>query len=67
MNTIQKSNMTGYLIRSHMAKMISVFAIMLGERVPDTSAKCTFTDIANQSTEMKFYINLACQLGLMGQ
>ncbi|HBB04410.1 TPA: hypothetical protein DCZ39_06020 [Patescibacteria group bacterium] len=25
-----------------------------------------FDDVANQSTEMKFYIKLSCQLGLMG-
>jgi len=67
MNTILKANMTGQLIRSHMAKMISVFAIMLGNKAPDTSKTCQFNDIAQQSTEMKFYINLACQLGLMGQ
>lgn len=67
MNTIQKANMTWSLIRSHMAKMISNFAISLGWLTPNTGASCTFSDIANQSTEMKFYIKLACQLGLMGQ
>lgn len=66
MNTIQKANMEDKLLRSHMAKMISVFAIMLGNKVPDTTKQCTFTDIATQSAEMKFYIKLACQLGLMG-
>ena len=50
-----------------MAKMISVFTIMLGGLTPDTTKKCTFTDIANQSLDMRFYINLSCQLGLMGQ
>ncbi len=30
MNTIQKANMEDTLIRSHMAKMISNFAIRLG-------------------------------------
>lgn len=66
MKTIQQANMTGHLLRSHMAKMISVFAVMLADIAPDTTKKCTFTDIASQSTEMKFYIKLACQLGLMG-
>jgi hypothetical protein len=27
---------------------------------------CNFTDIDNETTELKFYIKLACQLGLMG-
>ncbi len=67
MNTIQKANMWGTLIRSHMAKMISNFAIKFGGLTPDTSKSCTFDDITNQSTEMKFYIKLSCQLGLMGQ
>jgi len=48
-----------------MAKMISNFAITLAGFTPDTTKECTFTDIGNQSTEMKFYIKLSCQLGLM--
>lgn len=67
MSTIQKANMTGKLIRSHMAKMISNFAITIAWLTPDTSLDCTFNDIGNQSSEMKFYIKLSCQLGLMGQ
>jgi len=67
MDTIQKANMDGVLIRSHMAKMISNFAITIAGLSPDTSAECDFNDIANQSSEMKFYIKLSCQLGLMGQ
>lgn len=50
-----------------MAKMISNFAITLGGLTPNTGAQCNFTDISSQSAEMKFYIKLACQLGLMGQ
>jgi len=66
MNTIQKANMEGTLLRAHMAKMISNFAITLGGFSPDTSKSCTFEDTANQSAEMKFYIKISCQLGLMG-
>lgn len=66
MNTIQKANMDGVLIRAHMAKMISNFAITLGGLTPDTGKQCIFGDTANQSAEMKFYIKLSCQLGLMG-
>jgi hypothetical protein len=49
-----------------MAKMITNFAIRIAGMVPDISRQCNFTDIANQSTEMKLYIKLSCQLGLMG-
>ncbi len=66
MNTIQKANMDGVLIRAHMAKMISNFAITLGGLTPNTGKTCTFDDIASQSTEMKLYIKISCQLGLMG-
>jgi len=66
MSTIQNADMNGKLLRSHMAKMISVFAIMLGNLTPDTSKTCIFNDVANQSLDMRFYIQLSCQLGLMG-
>lgn len=66
MPTIQQANMWGNLIRAHMAKMISNFAITLWGFTPDTDKECTFDDTANQSAEMKFYIKLSCQLGLMG-
>ena len=66
MATIQKAKMWGILIRSHMAKMISNFAITLGGLTPDTNKTCTFDDIANQNAELKFYIKISCQLGLMG-
>lgn len=46
--------------------MISVFAITFAGLMPDTHKQCTFDDISNQSAEMKFYIKLSCQLGLMG-
>ena len=49
-----------------MAKMISNFAITLGGFTPDSIKQCTFDDVANQSAEMRFYIRISCQLGLMG-
>ena len=64
--TIQQANMTGTLIRKHLAKMISNFAIKQMSRVPNTWMKCNFTDMDTENTEMKFYSKLACQLGLMG-
>jgi hypothetical protein len=49
-----------------MAKMISNFAINKLGLKPNTGTVCEFTDINNETAEMKFYANLACQLGLMG-
>jgi hypothetical protein len=66
MPTIQEANMWGQLIRAHMAKMMASYAINVKGLEPDTSLPCNFTDIANQSTELKWYIKLACQLNLMG-
>ncbi|MCX6824461.1 MAG: leucine-rich repeat domain-containing protein [candidate division SR1 bacterium] len=65
-NSCTTVNLTGTLIRSHMAKMISEFAIRVLKIKPDTTKSCTFTDMKTQSKEMQFYATLACQLGLMG-
>lgn len=49
-----------------MAKMMSNFAINTLGLQPNTGTVCNFTDMNNESDEMKFYAGLACQLGLMG-
>ncbi len=67
MPTLDQANMYGSLIRSHMAKMMVNYAKNVLGKTPDTSLSCNFTDIANQSTELKWYIREACQLGLMGK
>lgn len=66
MDTIQKAHIGGELIRAHLAKMISNFAMVLGWRTPNTSLACNFADIGDQDTELQWYIRTACQLGLMG-
>ncbi|MFA7298862.1 MAG: S-layer homology domain-containing protein [Candidatus Absconditabacterales bacterium] len=66
MNTIQKADMEGELIRSHMAKIMTNYAIRILGKSPNTGAVCEFNDISNQSSEMKFYAKLVCQLGIMG-
>lgn len=65
--SIETANMYGSLIRSHMAKMMSNYAMEVLGQTPDTSLACEFTDIANQSAELQGYIKTSCQLGLMGQ
>ena len=66
MPTIEEANMTGTLIRSHMAKMITNYAIKVLGKTLDTWAVCVFDDIANETPELQMYIKLSCQLWLMG-
>lgn len=63
--TIQEADMEGKLIRSHMAKMIVSYATKVNGMKPDTTKSCNFDDVTNQTTELKWYITSACQLGLM--
>jgi len=65
MPTMQKANMEGKLIRSHLAKMIVSYVVNVLGRKPDLTKSCVFTDIDSQSAELKSYIIRACQLGLM--
>jgi hypothetical protein len=65
-DSIDTSNLMWKILRSHMAKMISNFAINVLEKTPDTNKACNFSDMGNQSKEMQEYTKLACQLWLMG-
>lgn len=63
--SIESADMTGTLIRSHAAKMISQFAMNVLGKNPDLSRRCAFSDIQDQSLEMQYYIELSCELWLM--
>lgn len=63
---IEWADMTWVLIRSHLSKMMSEYAMKVLGKKPDTTKKCVFTDMSNQTEEFKKYAILACQLGLMG-
>lgn len=63
--TIEQANITGTLLRKHLAKMMSNFAIHVLDKVPNTWFVCNFFDIWEETSEMQFYAKLACQLGLM--
>jgi len=45
MNTIQKANMTGNLIRAHMAKMMVNYAIKVLGKYPNATSGCVFNDL----------------------
>ncbi len=63
--TIQDADVQWNLIRAHMAKMMATYAIEMMGSVVDTWRTCTFNDIGDQTEEMKSYIKLSCQLGIM--
>lgn len=63
---IEKADLDGPLLRRHMAKMISEFSMQILDMKPDYSKTCSFPDLWDQTQEMKDYIKLSCQLGLMG-
>lgn len=66
MPTIQEANIEGNLIRSHMAKMIVNYAVKVLLLKPDTTKTCEFNDIEKETTELQWYMKLACQLWIMG-
>jgi len=63
---IDKADMYGNLLRSHMAKMMVNFAKYVGGKSPDYTLPCKFTDIDYEKPELKGYIIEACQMRLMG-
>ena len=63
---IYDADMTGFLIRADVAKIISNYAINILGKVPDISNPCLFDDIEKETPEMKWYIINVCQLWLMG-
>ena len=68
MTSIDNANMFGSLTRIAMAKMIANYATTVLWLEPDTSAKCTFTDVtAALDAQYDNWVTKACQLGLMGQ
>jgi hypothetical protein len=66
MSTLGQARMCDGVIRSELAKMVANYAMQIHGLTPDESRVCTFSDIADQSSEMQYYIRLVCQLGIMG-
>lgn len=63
--TIEDADLEWRMIRSHMTKMIVNYSIKVMSWVVNTWRQCEFDDIEDQSEEMKAYITLSCQLGIM--
>lgn len=66
MPTIQQANMDKPILRKELAKMISVFATKIIKLEPNDSKVCEFSDIAQETLELQYYMKLSCKLGLMG-
>ncbi len=62
----QQTNILWMVTRGQLAKMISEFSTKVLKKKIDTTKKCDFKDIENQTEESKKYIKTACQLGIMG-
>ena len=68
MDSIDNANMYGAITRAEMAKMLSVYAKEVLGKTLNTSAACTFTDIASlKNSDLHDYVIESCQLGIMGQ
>lgn len=66
MEPIQKADIVGPLLRKHLAKMVSEFAVNELWMAPDKEKVCEFDDMAWETKEMKKYAEMACQLWFMG-
>jgi len=66
MPDIQEANMYGWLIRSHLAKMVGTYAIQVLGMEPNEDKACYYRDTQNETLELKYRIQKVCQLDLMG-
>lgn len=66
MNTIQLADMDWPLLRKHLAKMISEFAVKEIWLKPVDGRVCNFEDAQWETSEMIYYMQLSCKLWLMG-
>ncbi len=62
---INQANLNWPLIRKHLAKMISEYAIKVVWLLPDNSKICEFEDTKDQTIEFQYYTKLSCKLNLM--
>jgi hypothetical protein len=65
---IQKADPDGLVIRSHLAKMVVNYMENVLDRTPDTTKDCSAfaASIQSETEELKNYMTLACQYGVMG-
>ncbi|MCX6823312.1 MAG: myxococcus cysteine-rich repeat containing protein [candidate division SR1 bacterium] len=61
------ANLDGKITRKQLAKMMAEFTVQIIGKQPDTKILCAFADTKDETPEMKFYMKISCQLGLMGR
>ena len=64
--TIQTANILWTITREQIAKMVVNYANKVLSTPLSTWNSCTFNDMINTTTEMKYYARVACYLGIMG-
>lgn len=60
------ADLYGPLLRKHLAKFLTMYAVAVLDMKPDMTRLCTFSDMTSQSAEMQLFAKTACQLWLMG-
>lgn len=65
--TIQRAEINSLITRAQFARMVSLFAMNVLHKTPDTSLQCSFTDMRRETQEMQDAATVACQLGIMGR
>ena len=53
MKTIDEARLYDPLTRGELAKMLSVYAMIVMDQQPDTTMKCRFDDMAKQTREIR--------------
>lgn len=65
MPSILEANIKWHLTRAQMAKMITRYAMEVLWKELDDTRECAFSDINDQSRDLRSYIRNICQLGFM--
>gem|GEM_PF-3547926 len=63
---IDKSELFKPLVRKEYAKMVSQFAMSILKLEPTVNTGCVFSDVAEESAEFQYFMEISCELGLMG-
>lgn len=66
MQTISAARIYDRVTRIEFAKMMSTYATKILGKVADNNKVCAFTDLGNQSKELRDFAILSCKLGIMG-
>ena len=56
------ADLYGPLLRKHLAKFLTMYAVTVLDMKPDMNRTCSFSDMGNQSAETKLFAKTACQL-----